>query len=336
MSATLGSDEDEYARDWSGPTWDSPSEQSRLLQGPNWDLLLVHGYLGMQRDSGLTRQEFVDQIMARWPSEVNPPEHRQVLLLYHDSAGVLASPSDIRFTITDYGKLRNFGPRAGVLKALREKLAVPDAVVDELCGRLGVSPDERSIIMSGLRVPIVFADLQHQVYRSLLAIDIDLQNWRDSGFDAACLREIVEHYQVRPAPTRLDDVRAGVYISASAERDSAPVPIVETVESMLRASEDQTQASKLWEKVKRLLPPALSADEKDVGFADPKYVAALGILKSLGDEAGMRELQTVFERASSTNPFREWFLELMGTLDELGPLLRVRSGMQPVAPSSVE
>jgi hypothetical protein len=188
--------------------------------------------------------------------------------------------------------------------------------------------------MSGLRVPIVFADLQHQVYRSLLAIDIDLQNWRDSGFDAACLREIVEHYRGRPASTRLDDVRAGVYVCASAERDSAPVPIVETVESMLRASEDQTQASMLWEKLKRLLPP-LSSIEKGIGFADPKYVAALGILGSLGDEVRMRDLQTIFERASSTNPFREWFLELMGTLDELGPLLRVRSGAEPVAPSAV-
>ena len=136
--------------------------------------------------------------------------------------------------------------------------------------------------------------LKHKVANCFLPVDIDLQGWKETGFDSAYGQEIATAYKdglLRP----LEQAREHLYKGQYSLKELA--------------KPEDAEAGSARREVEWLLPETDSdSADKAEAFADASRI--LGLLHQ-------DDLDRVREMLSDADPFHAWFEKLMESLDRL-------------------
>jgi len=160
--------------------------------------------------------------------------------------------------------------------------------------------------------------VKHRLSHLFLSIDVDLQGWRESGFDAQYGRDIVEAYKERDEEI-LEQARKLLY----GESDDLLINSIQQIvhQFMRSVQEDQkVDIEEKWRSVQTLLPAreaVLSNASKD--DAGKLFATAAEILKGMQNQ---HTLDHVKNQLKSNNPFHRWIVELDNALDALRNALK--------------
>jgi len=186
-------------------------------------------------------------------------------------------------------------------EAIRAFIDTPtQQTFDDMCREIKKKLNERLSI------------LKHRIAHLFLPIDIDLQGLMETGFREDYWEEVAEAWKGGKALGTLTEARKLVYGSQGV-KDSVQ-KVVEDAKSSA-CEEHKNKIDCAWKKVQALLPNA-----NDQGVAEElqslrrKYEEAKQILQGLGNGDKNAVEQKCRNR---TNPFHQWFVQLIEALDEL-------------------
>lgn len=263
--------------------------------------LAEHLVLFIREDGVADLASLTGESVDRWRREKN---YIAVHALYDfiDNADDRRSLQERVEALVNFRHISQVSDYKNFMDALDRVLDVLEGGGDASAAEAGCEELEKAILqlLGQTRVNRVSV-LKHKIANCFLPIDIDLQGWRDTGFNGDYGSEIVTAYKERPfAP--LQQVREHLY--------DGPFSLKNI---LLQEGEHAAAAEK---EIEELLPkagPAIGKDARAKAFTQASVV--LDCLHA-GDLEGLQEM------IADSDCFHAWFDMLMETLDRLRDAVR--------------
>lgn len=154
--------------------------------------------------------------------------------------------------------------------------------------------------------------LKHRIAHLFLPIDIDLQGLMETGFREDYWKEVADAWRGGKALGTLTEARKLVYGSQGVE-DSVK-KVVEDAKSSTTDNKKRQEIETKWQQVQNILPQSGNLPNNEVNQ----------ILQDLGCQCGRDQVKQMC--SGKSNPFHQWFAQLIGALDELRDAIEQAQG----------